>query len=212
MEYFSLIGSIMLIHFLAVMSPGPDFVMVLKNAMQYNRRIAVFTSFGIALGIGIHITYSIVSVSYLLKTNLYILNTIKFIGALYIIYIGYQTIASKQNNQILSYGKNKNSISISEAVKIGFITNAFNPKASIFFLSIFSGFIPLNTPNRILIILSFLIILVTFLWFTTVSVLFTNEKIIKMYKKYDTYIIKTLGYVLLLFGLLIIVNITNTIR
>ena len=58
MDYFSLLGVIFLIHLLAVSSPGPDFIIVLKNALQHDRKAAIYTSLGISFGIAIHIFYS----------------------------------------------------------------------------------------------------------------------------------------------------------
>ena len=76
------------IHFLALISPGPDFIMVLKNSIQYSRKIGIFTSIGISLGIIVHLFYCITGLALILSTNDFILNLFKFLCSGYLIYIG----------------------------------------------------------------------------------------------------------------------------
>jgi len=203
MGYLSLIGMIFGIHLLAVMSPGPDFVMVLRNALQYKRKIAVFTALGISLGIGVHILYSVAGVAYLLQKNETFFQAIKFFGAIYIIYMGYKAFTNKSSRINFSPKKKAQIISPVNAVKIGFITNVLNPKASLFFLSIFSVLIPPDVPIWVLSFISIMLVVVTFLWFALVSIIFTNQKVVARYEKYEVYILKLLGIVLISLGIAI---------
>ncbi|HFX17817.1 MAG TPA: LysE family translocator [Flavobacteriales bacterium] len=202
MSYLSLIGLIFGIHLLAVMSPGPDFVMVLKNALQYNRKVAVYTALGISLGIGIHIIYSVAGIAYILKSNPKVFEIVKFMGAAYIIYMGYKTLQAKPVKMAMQTHQ-KQLIKPAEAIKIGFTTNVLNPKASLFFLSIFSLLIPPDVPLWVLLTISFMLIIVTFLWFAFVSVLATNPLIEKKYETYEPYILKTFGIILIGLGIAI---------
>ncbi len=201
MHYFSLIGLIFIIHLLAVMSPGPDFVLVLKNALQYNRKTAIYTAFGIAMGIGVHIIYSVAGIAYLLQKNHLVFNVIKIIGALYIIYLGINTLKEKTKNPEWQNNGLPQNIKISQAIKTGLLTNVLNPKASLFFLSIFSILIPPDTPSYILLIISIMLIVVTFLWFTFVSYIFTHQKFRKIYQKFEKYILKIFGIILIVLGI-----------
>jgi len=202
MNYLSLFGLIFTIHLLAVMSPGPDFVLVLKNALQYNRKTAIYTALGISMGIGVHILYSVAGIAYLLQTNKIIFNIIKILGALYIIYLGIQTFFSDQKKIDIELQKSTRTTPLkSQAVKSGFITNVLNPKASLFFLSVFSIVIPPDIETWALIFISIMLIGVTFLWFTLVSYIFTGKVVMKKYERYERYILKTFGIILILLGL-----------
>ncbi len=201
MSYSTLFGLIFGIHLLAVMSPGPDFVMVLKNALQYNRKIAIYTAWGISMGIGIHILYSVAGIAYLLQKNQNIFQIIKIMGALYIIYMGVKTMLSKGQNIKMQANRKEAVIPVKQALKIGFMTNVLNPKASLFFLSIFSLLIPPNVPAWVLIGISLMLITVTFLWFALVSFIFTNQLIIKRYEKYESIILKIFGTILIMLGI-----------
>jgi len=203
-SYFRLFVLILGIHLLAVMSPGPDFMMVLKNALQYKRKIAIYTALGIGLGIGIHILYSIAGVAYLLQKNQTLFHVVKIVGALYIMYVGVKTFVSKQTEINIDKTYKTSGFSPWQAVQTGFVTNILNPKASLFFLSLFSLLIPPNVPIWVLAGISLMLITVTFLWFSLVSVIFTNNRIIQSYEKYETYIIKVLGIILIILGIIIL--------
>jgi len=203
MTYIKLFGIIFGIHLLAVMSPGPDFIMVLRNALQYNRKTAIWTALGISMGIAIHVLYSVFGVALLLQKNQNLFTLIKLAGALYIIYMGYKTL--KEGQKELSFQHSGNQIPATwQAIKTGFITNVLNPKASLFFLSIFSVLIPPDTPARILTGIGVMLITVTFLWFALVSIIFTNNKVVRRYEKYEKYILKIFGILLIVLGLSII--------
>ena len=199
--YFRLFGLIFGIHLLAVMSPGPDFVMVLKNALQYKRKAAIYTALGIGLGIGVHILYSIAGVAYLLQKNQTLFYIVKIAGALYIIYVGAKTFMSKQAQIKLDDSKKTTVLSPWQAVQTGFVTNVLNPKASLFFLSLFTLLIPPNVPVWVLTAISLMLITVTFLWFSLVSVIFTNKRVVQSYEKYETYIVKVFGLLLIILGI-----------
>ena len=82
--------------------------------------------------------------------------------------------------------------------KIGFITNALNPKASLFFLSLFTLVLKTETSPYVLVIIGVLLVLQTTLWFIIVSYFFTQELIQKKYFEYQNYINKFFGIILLL--------------
>ena len=91
-EFFA----IALLHLLAVMSPGPDFVLMSKNSLVYSRKTGVATSLGLALGIVVHIIYSLVGIGLIISKSIILFSTIKILGAGYLIYIGLKSLKSKR--------------------------------------------------------------------------------------------------------------------
>ena len=195
------------IHFLALISPGPDFIMVLKNSIQYSRKIGIFTSIGISLGIIVHLFYCITGLALILSTNDFILNLFKFLCSGYLIYIGmksFQTINLTQK----FFKKNSKKTSIYKAIRIGFLTNILNPKVSLFFLSLFSlVIIPNELPTYILIILIIIITLSTFIWFSLIAIFLTQKSINIILSKYLRYLNKIFGSMLILIGIRILSSI-----
>ncbi len=211
MNTFQLLLTIFTLHLLAVSSPGPDFFLVLKNSMQYGKRVGVYLSLGIALGIAVHILYSLTGVALLLKYNPKVFNFIKILGALYIIYIGIKSIVQKHLPKQNDNSPNKQlhnsttpqiqNYANQQAIKTGFIVNVLNPKASLFFLSIFSVVIPENTQILVYVIIVFMMLLTNFLWFYLVAIFFTRPYIMSLYKKYEFILVKVFGVLLILLGI-----------
>src|SRR5579884_29193 len=131
MQYLGIILTVALIHLLAVVSPGPDFMMVTRNSLIYSRKTGIYSAVGLGLGILVHVTYSLVGIGLLIAKSILLFNTIKFLGAAYLIYIGYKSLTSKSSDLEMVDQNRKNDISRLQAVRIGFLTNVTNPKATL---------------------------------------------------------------------------------
>ena len=204
MEYLSLLGLIFVLHLMAVSSPGPDFILVLKNSIQYGKKAGIYLSLGIALGVSVHIIYSLTGVALLLKKNPSLFQTVKSLGAVYVIYLGIKALLDKPPKPVnIDAGmlRQASSPDPKEFIKMGFLTNILNPKASLFFLSIFSVVIPPGLPWYMILIIVIMMLITNFLWFYLVASLFTREFIVKIYYRYEKYLAKAFGIILILLGL-----------
>lgn len=92
-EEFFLIAAV---HLLAVASPGPDFAIILKQSIRYDRKTAVFTSFGIATGILLHVTYSLVGIGLIIASDERLFTALKYIAASYFCYIAWHGLRAKK--------------------------------------------------------------------------------------------------------------------
>lgn len=197
MSYLPLIASVSILNALAAMSPGPDFVMVVRNSLNYSRKTGIYTAIGIAFGLALHIIYCAIGVAVIISQSAIIFTIIKLLGAAYLLYIGSKSILAKKSKLEIEQKNKKLQLSNIQAIKIGFITNALNPKASLFFLGIFSLVIVPETPFYIVFILSAIMILTAVVWFTLVSTFFTSKAIKEAFLRYE----KTIN---IFFGLLLI--------
>ena len=201
MEHIPLIGTVTIIHLFAVISPGPDFVMAVNNSVSYSRAIGIWTAIGFGLGISVHIFYCIAGIAILVSRYIIVFNVIKLSGAVYLIYMGIRSIITKSSNIEVDAIQEQDNISSLEAVKIGFLTNVLNPKATLFFLSLFTLVIYPDTPNMILIILSLIMIGNTIIWFTVVAIFFTHDRILSIFNNFQGVIRKSLGGLLIVLGI-----------
>jgi len=190
-------------HLIAVMSPGPDFVMICKQSLLYSKKIGIYTALGLALGILVHVTYSLIGLGLIISQSILLYNSIKFLGAAYLIYIGVKSILSKHVKVEISTQKNsaKEGISVFSAVRTGFLTNALNPKATLFFLALFTQVISVQTPQLVQIGYGLWMVLATFLWFSFVATILNIELIRSKFLKVSKWIEKGTGAVLILLGL-----------
>ena len=76
MEFLSVILTVALVHFLAVLSPGPDFIMVVRNTLIYSRKTGIYSAIGLGLGILVHVTYSLVGIGLLIAKSILLFDLI----------------------------------------------------------------------------------------------------------------------------------------
>lgn len=134
-----------LICLIAMASPGPDFVLVTRNSLKYPMKQAMATAIGIVSGCLIHATYCILGLALVITQNIIIFSTIKYVGACYLIYIGFKGLISKKNDlEIIYKEKPTTNISVREAFTQGFLCNLLNPKLAVFLLSLFTQFISID--------------------------------------------------------------------
>lgn len=200
MQYLPLIGTVALVNLLALISPGPDFIMCVRNALTYSRKTGIYTAIGFSAGISIHIIYCVAGLALIISKSIIVFNFFKFLGAGYLIYIGFKSITSKSSHLEIKDQEKKKDISPLAAIKIGFLTNVLNPKATLFFLSLFTMVISPNTPGLILGILSAIMIIETFIWFSLVSIFMTQKRIRSVFEKSQNVFNRTLGGLLILLG------------
>ncbi|MEK7066789.1 MAG: LysE family translocator [Patescibacteria group bacterium] len=200
MEYLSLIGIVTIIHLLAVISPGPDFIMAVRNSFAYSRKTGIWTAVGFGGGIAVHIFYSLAGLAMIISKSILLFNLIKFLGAGYLIYIGFKSFFSKSSKIELDGYYKKEDISRLSAIKIGFLTNLLNPKATLFFLSLFTFFVSPNIPATVMGIISTIMIVNTILWFSLVAIFLTQKRIHSIFERFQGIFNKTLGGLLIALG------------
>lgn len=189
--------AVILITLLAVVSPGADFAIVTKNSYLYGRKIGVLTSLGISLGVLVHVSYTLIAVTFVMTYTPQILNIVKYIGAIYLIYIGYKTFTQKPITDTSAISV----INSFQAIRYGFFTNALNPKTTLFVISTYTQIVSLTTPKIILLGYGLFMSLAHFLWFSLVSLLFSSlilrEKMLAKQVKIN----RAIGLILCILGI-----------
>ena len=174
---FILIASV---HLVAVASPGPDFAIVLRYAVRYGRNVALAASMGIGMAIFLHVCYSLLGVGLLIKTTPWLFTLFSVLAAAYLAYIGWQAIRSGEPVSVTTDDKAEaiaESPSLLKAFTSGFVTNGLNPKATLFFLSLFAVIISPMTPVSYKVIYGVYMAGATAVWFFFLSVILTREKV-----------------------------------
>lgn len=195
-------GKVALAHLLAVASPGPDFAIVVKQSITHGRRTAVWTSVGIGTGILLHVTYSLLGIGLLITRSELGFRVVKYLGAAYLAWIGVQALRAEP--------RQGNTVGVTTApprprphgaFATGFLTNALgNPKATLFFLALFTVVIDPHTPRIILAGYGLWMALATMAWFTLVAFVFTQERVRRSFLEHGHWIDRALGVVFLGFA------------
>ncbi len=186
---------------LALLSPGPDFAMILKQSVKYGRTTSIYTSLGLGVGVSVHIAYSILGIGFIISKSIVLFNIIKFMGAFYLIYIGYKSLKSDgfklENEQI----NNIETISNKKSFLLGFLCNVLNPKAALFFVSLFTVIVNVHTPLYIQAFYGLFAVFLTIFWFTTLSFVLGQNKVRKFFNKFGKLFDRLIGLVLISLGL-----------
>lgn len=212
MSYLEQFFLIAVVHLLAVASPGPDFAIILKQSIRYDRRIAVFTSFGIATGILLHVTYSLVGIGLIIASDERLFTGLKYIAASYFCYIAWHSLRAKKPSNtngdlgIVASEEARDYPSIKKAFFTGFLINGLNVKATLFFVSLFSVIIVPETPFVIKLSYGLYMTLATAAWFVCLSYLLTHPKI-RYFLQVKGYVLdRVMGVILLLLAVQLVLS------
>lgn len=193
--------SVALAHLLAVASPGPDFAIVLRQSLTHGRRTALWTSVGIGTGILLHITYSLLGLGLLIRSSSFWFAGVKYAGAAYIAWLGVQALRAKPRDRQSNLGDGQRQPPATHgAFLTGFLTNALNPKATLFFLSLYVMLVSPQTPRWVQAGYGLWMAGATMAWFCLVSVLFTKPEVRNRFLRHGHWIDRALGVVFIAFA------------
>jgi len=139
--------TVALVHLLAVASPGPDFAVVVRESVAQGRRAGSWTALGVGCGIFVHVAYSLLGIGLIVSQSIVLFNLFKWLAAAYLVYLGWRALRARPMSLEAIDGANAAvARSAWRAFVIGFVTNGLNPKATLFFLSLFTVVISPDTP------------------------------------------------------------------
>lgn len=198
-----------LVSLLAAISPGPDFFVVVKNSLSYSRKAGLLTSLGVSLALLIHLSYTLIGIGALMTEGTFLYTLIKYAGAGYLLYIGCKGFLGSfkpQEALELCYAGTSLILPARDALKQGFLTNLLNPKCALFFLSLFSQFVLLETPLSTKIAYGLINWSISLGWFLLLSYLITGKLILSRIATFRRYIDRVMGCVLIIISLKLILT------
>lgn len=201
MPYLNEFLMLTLIHFLAVMSPGPDFAVIVRQSISFDRKTALITSAGIGAGIAVHMAYTLLGLGFIITQSEIGFLIAQIVGICYLSSLAFKLLNSKANialNQDIQVDHNPRHHQ--KAFMLGVMTNILNPKATLFFLAIFTTVVNITTPMTVQVIYALWVILTTFLWFSLVSIFFSQKKIRAKFVSHGYIFERIMGSVILIFA------------
>lgn len=199
------------IHFIALMSPGPDFALVVQNATRHGRQTGLYIALGLSCGILLHSLLSLTGISYLVHQQPTLFAIIQLAGGSYLLYLGYgalkatwQIIQNHDDDDDTVNAKDLILTNKRQAFSKGFATNILNPKALVFFISLMSSLVPadmsLSGKGFALIILFGL----SLFWFSLLAWMLSTRALQKKLSEATVYIDGLCGVVFSLIGVSIL--------
>ncbi|MES2820394.1 MAG: LysE family transporter [Pseudomonadota bacterium] len=194
--------TVVLIHLLAVASPGPDFAVVVRESVASGRRAGLWTALGVGTGIMVHVAYSLLGIGLIVSQSLVLFNALKWLAAAYLLYIGIKALRAKPADPAAAEAALGVAQRTSRGAFItGFVTNGLNPKATLFFLSLFTVIIDPHTPLSVQAGYGVYLALATALWFCLVALLFSQARVRAGFARLGHWFDRAMGAVLVGLGI-----------
>ncbi|MQW89804.1 LysE family transporter [Sinorhizobium saheli] len=203
-SYLFELASLMAIFSFAIVSPGADLAMVMRQSLVHGRRPAIITSFGIGTSLMFHVTYTILGLGLIISQSIYLFNIVKWCGVAYLIYIGVKALRAGQTEIAVDQGPAAGEGRRQSAIKafgLGFAANALNPKPVFFFLSIFSTVVSAHTPMMVKFGYGLVMASALILWFVGVSLFMTTPRMRAAFTRASKWIDRASGMVFIALGL-----------
>lgn len=194
---------VFIVALLAGMSPGPDFFLVMKNSLGHGRKVGSASALGIAAAMAIHATYTILGLAIIIQNFKYLFMAIQLAGALYLAYLGIRTLLSTfavNHFEMDNAPEQASHKSIRQGFVNGFLCNLLNPKAFVFYLSIFSQFMKPGTSRWVEAIYGAEVVFAIGLWFLIVSSLISSKAFRAVYQKCHLWLERFFGVILIYFA------------
>lgn len=190
------------IHLLGMISPGPDFAMITRNSLIYSKRTGILTAMGLGLGMLLHATYSLLGIGLVISQSIILYTTIKWIGALYLIYIGWKSLRSRPAADTKEAAELiKQDLTPFQAVRTGFLCNALNPKATLFIVALFTQVIDPATPLLVQAFYGLYMGIATTVWFSGLASVFSLNPIRRMFSHIQIHVERVMGIALIALGI-----------
>jgi threonine/homoserine/homoserine lactone efflux protein len=142
-----------------VFMPGPNTLYVIARSVQQGRMAGLVSSLGIQAGSLFHIAAAALGVSALLLSSALAFNTVKYVGAAYLIYLGVKTLLTREK---VTETKTVEGKSLSRAFYQGVLVSLLNPKAALFIFAFLPQFVDArrgSVPRQIMFLGAIVVVL-----------------------------------------------------
>ncbi|TCV95928.1 threonine efflux protein [Luteibacter rhizovicinus] len=195
--------TIAVVHIVALITPGPDFFFVSQLAASRSKREALFGVVGIALGVAVWAALALLGLQLLLHRLVWLERGIAICGGAYLLWMAFQMLRGAVRAPQPGAGPvvDLRGSSPLVALRRGLLTNLANPKAAVYFASIFSAFLGDSVDTSSRWGLWTLVTVETFAWFAVVAGVFALPAMRRGYVRASRWIDGGAGVFFALFGL-----------
>jgi RhtB (resistance to homoserine/threonine) family protein len=196
---------------LAGMSPGPDFFLVMRNSLGYGRSVGIASALGIAAALAVHASYTIAGLALVIRHYRWLFAAIQMAGAFYLAYLGIAAIVAtfrRANTENVSEGTQATAgKTFLQGFANGFLCNILNPKAFVFFLSVFSQFLSRDSSRLAGPVYGAEVVAVIGAWFALVAMAASAASFREFYRRSGKWLERFFGCVLLFFAARILMSV-----
>ena len=189
--------SIGLIQLLAVISPGPSFLITARTAVAQSRADGVKVALGLGAGTVIWSSAALLGLNAVFHAVPVLFMGMKVAGALFLLYIAYMIFRHAAEPLRIEATADK----VGNPFVKGFLTQIANPKVAVFFGSIFIAMLPAQVPLWMTLSLIFIVSFNEVWWYSVVALFFGAGPVRNFYLKAKAWIDRVTGLFLGALGL-----------
>ena len=183
-------------HFLALLSPGPDFFLILRTALLHGWQRASGICVGVALANGVFIALALAGLS-TLRAGSPAFALLQWGGCLYLAWLGWRLLHSSGTSIDLEAGSsNATRPSWSQGLRMGLTSGLLNPKNALFYASLFS--LLAGTPRGVQALYGAWMVCAVLGWDLLVAATAGHRRVVQRFARHLRSIERTTGAVLLL--------------
>ena len=160
---------IVLVHFAAMASPGPNVLLVTRAAGAQSRRVGLYAAAGVATGATAWAAFAAVGLAFVFVAVPPARDALRLLGGAYLVVLGIRTFRARRAT-VNAAG------SAARAWRQGLLTNLGNPKAAVFYLSIFATLLPPDASPGLRAVAVAVIALDSALWHGVLAVVFSTAR------------------------------------
>ena len=159
----------------------------------------MYTALGLSFADLIHMTYCLIGIGVIISKSILVFTLLKWIGASYLIYVGIKSLQAKPQQSLTT--QQKAAIGSRSAFQMGLLTCLLNPKATLFYLALFTQIIRPETPLWVQIIYGSTVAAIEFSWFACVAITMSQPAIQRRFVSISHWFDRLMGVILIGLGL-----------
>ena len=184
---------------LAVVTPGPNFVLAVQTALGQSRPAALWNVLGIVCGTVIWGLCGFFGIALLFRTAPWLHAALKLLGGGYLIYLGLKLVRQRSHPPPDTTATKVPSTATA-AWRAGLLTNLANPKTAAFVTSLFAASLPAAAPLGLGLTSVALMVALSTTWYAAVACLFSTGRLTALYRHGRLWIDRSAGLIFIAFG------------
>lgn len=192
------------VHLLAVMSPGPNFLVASRTAMAHSRRAAQWVTVGFTTGSFAIVLAGFLGASAVFTRSERLYETLRLAGAAYLVWLGLKALWSlwrSRGAEPREAGPVGATPTAAQAYRLGLLTIASNAKAFVYFVVFFTSIVPPDLPVAARATLVVVMPLITFTWYSFIAWAFSGNLVRGWYARLRIPVEALFGCLLLIIGI-----------
>ncbi|MDC7789309.1 LysE family translocator [Rhodoplanes sp. TEM] len=166
--------SLMAVFLVAAVTPGADFACVMRESVVHGRRAGILAAIGVGSAILVHVGYTVLGIGLIVAHSVVAFTIVKWVGAAYLVWLGVKSFRAPAPTLPDPGTHDPATRPAHRSLTIGALTNLLNPKATLFFVSLFSTIVSPKTPLALQFGYGVAMAVTLAAWFTIVAVFLTT--------------------------------------